>query len=157
MQSLRSEPIWLPTEVVVQINLSNTTETGENHALLFPDNLEGALARPVNLWSYEQPDALNLAVSYMEGIARAHAFEQGNKRTAFDAGFVFLNMNGWDIAEEADHELMAVAFIELVERTRTTYDFETYLADYIIPAFDIDHELDMAVEELAEVLRNDQA
>lgn len=129
-----NEPIWLPTEVVVRINLENTTETGENHALLFPEKLEGALMRPRNLWAYEQPDALNLAVSYMQGIAMAHAFEQGNKRTGFDAGFVFLNANGWDIHPSADHELMAVAFLELVERTRTTYEFETYLADYVIPA-----------------------
>ncbi len=90
--------------------------------------------RPQNLWSYGDPDVLNLAVSYMEGIARAHAFEQGNKRTGFDAGFVFLNANGWDIHSDADHDLMAVAFVELVERTRTTYEFETYLSDYIVPA-----------------------
>lgn len=129
-----SEPIWLPAEVVVNINLSNTTDTGENHALLSPEKLEGALMRPRNLWVYEQPDALNLAVSYMQGVAMAHAFEQGNKRTGFDAGFVFLNANGWDISPEADHELMAVAFLEVVERTRTTSEFEIYLAKYIVPA-----------------------
>jgi len=134
MLSLPSEPIWLPTEVVVKINISNTASSGENHALLFEDRLEGAIMRPQNLWAYGDPDALNLAVSYMEGIARAHAFEQGNKRTGFDAGFVFLNANGWDIHPDADHDLMAVAFIELVERTRTTYEFETYLSDYIVPA-----------------------
>jgi hypothetical protein len=44
-----------------------------------------------------------------------------NKRTGFDTGFVFLNANGWDIHPDADHELMAVAFIiELVEHPRTT-------------------------------------
>ena len=32
--------------------------------------------RPRNLWAYEEPDALMLAVSYMQGIAMAHAFEQ---------------------------------------------------------------------------------
>ncbi|WP_026283007.1 type II toxin-antitoxin system death-on-curing family toxin [Rhizobium sp. 2MFCol3.1] len=131
---MRSEPIWLPAEIIVRINLANTIDTGENHALLFPDRLEGALMRPRNLWAYEEPDALMLAVSYMQGIAMAHAFEQGNKRTGFDAGFLFLNANGWDIHTDADHELMAVVFLELVERDRTTREFETYLADYIIPA-----------------------
>lgn len=76
---------------------------------------------------------MKLAASYMEG--QSHAFEQGNRRTGFDAGFVFLNMNGWDISEEADHELMAVAFIEPIAHTRTTIEFELYLADYIVPAF----------------------
>jgi len=94
--------------------------------------------RPQNLWVYEYPDALNLAVSYMECIAMAHAFEQGNKRTGFDAGFLFLKSNGWDIHPDADHELMAVAFLELIGRTRTTYDFEAYLADYVIPSSEIE-------------------
>lgn len=89
-----NEPIWLPTEVVVKINIANTSETGENHLCMFPEKLEGAVMRPQNLWAYEQPDTLNLAVSYMQGIAMAHAFEQGNKRTGFDAGFLFLNANG---------------------------------------------------------------
>lgn len=92
------------------------------------------MMRPQHLWVYESPDAVSLAVSYMQGIAMAHAFEQGNKRTGFDAGFVFLNANGWDIHPDADHELMAVAFIELIEHTRTACSFEMYLADYVIPA-----------------------
>lgn len=135
MPSLRSEPFWLPTEVIVKLNLIHTTKTGENHALISPDKLEGALARPINRWHYDQEaDALSLSVSYMEGIATAHAFEQGNKRTGFDAGFLFLKSNGWTILPEADHELMAVAFIELMEHRRTAEDFETYLSDYLAPS-----------------------
>jgi prophage maintenance system killer protein len=34
----------------------------------------------------------------MAGIARAHAFEQGNKRTAFAAMRLFLLANGYDTA-----------------------------------------------------------
>lgn len=134
---MQSEPIWLPTEVVVSINISNIIQTGEGHALLFPEKLDGALERPKNLWLYEpeDADALRLAVSYMESIARAHAFEQGNKRTGFDAGFIFLSTNGWDIVPEADHELMAVAFLEMIERTRTTCEFEDYLSDYVVPRY----------------------
>lgn len=135
---MQSEPLWLPTEVVVSINISNIAQTGEGHALLFPEKLEGALERPKNLWLYEaeETDALRLAVSYMDAIAQAHAFEQGNKRTGFDAGFIFLNINGWDIVPEADHELMAVAFLEVIERTRTTGDFEAYLSEYVVPRYE---------------------
>lgn len=134
MQSLQSEPLWLPTEVVVKINLIHTAALGENHALLFPDKLDGAMMRPRNLWDYEEPDAVSLAVSYMHGIASAHAFEQGNKRTGFDAGFAFLGANGLTIHPAADTELMAVSFIELIERTITTADFEAHLSEYIVPA-----------------------
>ncbi|MDP9811703.1 death-on-curing protein [Rhizobium tibeticum] len=72
----------------------------------------------------------------MEAIARAHPFEQGNKRTGFDGGFIFLRTNGYDIVPEADTELMAVAFLEVIDRIRTTADFEAYLADYVVPLYE---------------------
>ena len=96
--------------------------------------------RPQNLWSYGQPDAVGLAVSYMEGIAQAHAFEQGNKRTGFDAGFLFLNANGWTLHPEADNELMAVSFLELIERTITTGEFEAHLAEYVVSSSFMDED-----------------
>lgn len=39
-----------------------------------------------------------LAVRLMAGISQAHAFEQGNKRTAFEALWHFLRLNGFDLA-----------------------------------------------------------
>lgn len=92
--------------------------------------------RPQNLWNYEDPspDAVGLAVSYMEAIAKAHAFEQGNKRTGFDAGFLFLNSNGWSLDASADRELLAVLFIELITNGQTSPGFEAYLSDYVIPS-----------------------
>lgn len=90
--------------------------------------------RPYNSWAYEgNHDTVSLGVSYMEAIARAHAFEQGNKRTGFDAGFVFMMANGYELTEDADQELVAVAFLEIIERTRTTASFEDYLKEYIRP------------------------
>ena len=44
--------------------------------------LEGALAWPRNLWAHGEPDLAQLAVAYAFGIAFAHAFVDGNKRTA---------------------------------------------------------------------------
>ena len=91
------------------------------------------MSRPKFHCQYESGDVLSLAVRYMEAIAKAHAFEQGNKRTGFDAGFVFLMSNGYDLMPEADNELTAVAFLELIEKTRTAAEFEDYLADFIVP------------------------
>ena len=59
--------------------------------------LESALARPRNAFAYGEEDIIVLAVALMAGIARAHAFEQGNKRTAFAAMRLFLCANGFDI------------------------------------------------------------
>ncbi|MCR8548872.1 type II toxin-antitoxin system death-on-curing family toxin [Salipiger sp. P9] len=56
--------------------------------------LEMACARPMNLAAYEDPDVFALAAAYAFGISKAHAFVDGNKRTAFVASFTFLRLNG---------------------------------------------------------------
>ncbi len=57
--------------------------------------LDSALARPLNTHAYRPESSLaELAASYAFGIAKNHAFIDGNKRTAFLAIGVFLSMNG---------------------------------------------------------------
>ena len=56
--------------------------------------VESALARPLNLASYEDPDAAALAAAYAWGLARNHGFIDGNKRTAWVAARLFLADNG---------------------------------------------------------------
>jgi death-on-curing protein len=58
----------------------------------------------------------------MAGIAQAHAFEQGNKRTAFAALWHFLRINGFDLTID-DTEFWAAAIISLVEHRSTEQDF----------------------------------
>lgn len=58
--------------------------------------LEGALARPRNVFLYAADvDVLELACVLLIGIGRAHAFVQGNKRTALLAANMFLLLNGY--------------------------------------------------------------
>src|ERR1700679_3728794 len=60
--------------------------------------LLSALARPQNLAAYGTPDVADLAASYAVGIARNHAFIDGNKRTALVvAAGVFLPLNGYKL------------------------------------------------------------
>ncbi len=56
--------------------------------------LESALARPQNQLAYGDPSLAELAAAYAFGIARNHAFVDGNKRTALMAAYTFLRMNG---------------------------------------------------------------
>ncbi len=44
-------------------------------------------------------DVFKLAAMYLIGIAKAHAFNYANKRTAFQATSVFLLMNGIELNE----------------------------------------------------------
>ena len=57
--------------------------------------LESAVARPQNLAAYGEPGAAALAAPpYAFGIARNHAFVDGNKRTAWVLARLFLALNG---------------------------------------------------------------
>ena len=57
--------------------------------------LQSALARPRQLEVYgEDVDVVGLAAAYAFGIVRNHPFVDGNKRTGFVAGVLFLELNG---------------------------------------------------------------
>lgn len=56
--------------------------------------LESALARAENKTVNGDPSAHDLAAAYLFGIARNHAFVDGNKRTAIVAAGTFLILNG---------------------------------------------------------------
>jgi death-on-curing protein len=56
--------------------------------------LESALSRPRNKWLYENADLPALGATLAYGIARNHAFVDGNKRAAFLSMAAFLRLNG---------------------------------------------------------------
>jgi len=57
--------------------------------------LESALDRPKNLAAYEaQTSLVQLAALYGVGLAKAHAFTDGNKRIAFAVMVAFLRAHG---------------------------------------------------------------
>jgi len=75
--------------------------------------LEGALDRPRNL-AVDNPDVTleELAALYGVGIAKAHAFTDGNKRIAFAVMIAFLKVHGksLDVTEaEATTVMLDVA------------------------------------------------
>ena len=95
--------VWLDAAVLRAVHEAQLAEhgggSGERDAGLF----ESALARPQNLAAYGEADAPALAASYGFGIARNHPFVDGNKRTAFVAMELFLDLNGYDLlADDAD-------------------------------------------------------
>src|SRR5579859_1760506 len=55
--------------------------------------LESAIAHPRMAAHYEQADLIRQAVLLAVGISQAQAFVDGNKRTAFAAADVFLDLN----------------------------------------------------------------
>ncbi len=88
------EPVWLLRSVVEAIHDEQLAEHGGGTGLRDAGLLDSALARPRNLVAYGHPDMAALAAAYGYGIARNHAFVDGNKRTAFVAVELFLDLNG---------------------------------------------------------------
>ena len=57
--------------------------------------LEIGCARPMNRAAYTDASLADIAASYAVGITKAHAFVDGNKRTAFVTALTFLRLNGY--------------------------------------------------------------
>jgi len=66
--------------------------------------LQSALARPRQIETYrDNADAVALAAAYTAGIVKNHPFIDGNKRTGFILGVLFLELNGKQfVASEED-------------------------------------------------------
>ncbi|HUG40229.1 MAG TPA: type II toxin-antitoxin system death-on-curing family toxin [Longimicrobiales bacterium] len=88
------EPLWLDRSEVEAIHLSQVREHGGSHGLRDEGLLESAVARPKNVWQYEEdPDLPMLAGALAFGLVRNHPFVDGNKRVGFMAAYTFLLLN----------------------------------------------------------------
>jgi death on curing protein len=92
-----ADPIWINSTAAQFIHDDQIATHGGAYGLLNAGMLESALARPQNLYSYEAASLFALAAAYGFGIAKNHAFIDGNKRTAFLVMFTFLKVNGWHL------------------------------------------------------------
>lgn len=62
--------------------------------------LESGLKRAEQYYYYDDEQNIVMLASYIIlGVAKAHAFPDGNKRTAFLSGAYFLDINGYEIKE----------------------------------------------------------
>lgn len=110
MTGTRAEPVWLSVTQVRMLHAESLNLFGGSPGIRDLGMLESALARPVNKWHYDGMDNLfALAAAYGYGIARNHAFVDGNKRTALLAIRAFLFRNGYEFSPD---ELDTVTMIE---------------------------------------------
>jgi death-on-curing protein len=87
--------------------------------------LNSALARPRQLFAYgESPDIVDKAAAYVAGIVRNRGFLDGNKRTGFVVGVLFLEINGCRFVaseEDATQAVLALAAGKLDESALITW------------------------------------
>lgn len=104
--------------VVHGLHDEQISEHGGPSGVRDPGAVASALARPINLAAYGDPDAASIAASYAFGLARNHGFVDGNKRTAWVVARVFLTLNGLRLEfdeENAIATMLALAAGDLSE------------------------------------------
>lgn len=111
---------WVNRQVLLLLHDESLAEHGGAPGLRDEGLLDSALARPLNLALYTKPDVASLAAAYGVGLAKNHAFVDGNKRAAFLATGMFLAVNGYRLhatQAEATLAVLAVAAGEMDEVT----------------------------------------
>ena len=121
-----SKPIWVPARAVHIIHDRQIARHGGASGLRDEGLFQNALQRPVNKWQYESADIFECAAAYAFGIAKAHAFVDGNKRTAFVTSVTFLRLNGLHFVTEPAE---GVEFMEGLASDQIPEDkFKSWLA-----------------------------
>jgi death on curing protein len=106
-----SEPVWIADELALAIHDRQLVEHGGAEGLRDEALLQSALGRPLNHFAYESTDIVELAAKYTAGIVQNHPFADGNKRTGFVVGVLFLELNGYRFT--ASEEAAAQAVLDL--------------------------------------------
>jgi len=77
--------VWISLKIVLAVHDEQLAEHGGATGVRDMGLLESALARPLNLAGYGDPDIAELGSAYALGITGNHPFVDGNKRSAFMA------------------------------------------------------------------------
>ncbi|MEA2860523.1 MAG: death on curing protein [Methylobacteriaceae bacterium] len=100
------EPEWVLKSVVLALHDEQLAEHGGRVGVRDEGLLESALARPQNVFAFGgQTDLPALAAAYAVGIAKNHAFIDGNKRVSNVVTFMFLALNGRNLQADAAEQL----------------------------------------------------
>ncbi|HKQ85347.1 MAG TPA: type II toxin-antitoxin system death-on-curing family toxin [Candidatus Acidoferrales bacterium] len=91
-----NEPIWIEKHEALALHNRLLALDGGAAGVRDEGLLESALARPKQLYAYgDDPSIIDMAAVYMAGVVRNHPFVDGNKRTGFVVGVLFLELNGY--------------------------------------------------------------
>lgn len=117
-------PKWVTYEQTIAIHSRQLRRFGGAAGLRDEGMLRSALERPVSKWQYEQAEMPVLAAAYAFGLAKNHAFVDGNKRIAFMTMVAFLRKNDIRFAPDqaqATKMFFALAAGEVSEESLTRW------------------------------------
>ena len=121
----KKEPLWIEERSALAIHDRLLALHGGATGLRDQGLLESALARPRQHYSYARiSDIVALAALYTVDIVGNHPFVDGNKRTGFVIGVLFLELHGYDFnasEEDATQAVMGLAAGTLDELAYTAW------------------------------------
>ena len=111
-----SEPVWINAREALALHDRLLALDGGTTGVRDMGLFQSALARPQQLYAYgDNPDIIDMAAACIAGIVRNHPFVDGNKRTGFLVGVLFLELNGFHF--NATEESAAQAILSLAAGT----------------------------------------
>ena len=103
-----SDWIWIDSDDLLAAHDEQLAEHGGAAGIRDIGLFESAMARPQNIAVYGDPDFADLAAAYAFGIAKNHAFVDGNKRTALVALETFLELNGFELTADDGQAVLVI-------------------------------------------------
>ncbi len=126
------EPIWIDKPEVLIAHSMQLAEHGGSDGIRDETLLDSALAKPRNVFAYSDEVTLpRLAASYAFGLARNHAFVDGNKRTALVVSEGFLRLNGLRIVSSPEEKYFT--FLRLADGSLSEEELTAWLTKHAIP------------------------
>jgi len=120
------DPIWIDERDALTLHERVLALHGGATGARDDGLLKSALGRPQQHYAYgNTPDIVRLAAIYTAGIVRNHPFVDGNKRTGFVVGILFLELNGYRFT--ATEEDAAQAVLGLAGATLDEEGYEAFL------------------------------
>jgi death on curing protein len=127
-----SKPVWIDEHDVLVLHDRLLALDAGSAGLRSAALLQSALARPHQLNAYgDAPDIIAMAALYTAGIVRNHPFFDGNKRTGFVVGVLFLELNGYRFT--ATEEDATQAILQLAAGTLQEPAFIDWLRANVTP------------------------
>ena len=123
------DPVWIDKRDALALHERLLSIHGGAEGLRDLALLESALARPRQLLAYaDQSEIVDLAAAYAFGIVRNHPFVDGNKRTGFVAGILFIEING--LGFTASEEEAAQAVLQLASGDIDEAEYAAFLRQW---------------------------
>lgn len=117
---------WIDQRALLLLHSETLAEHGGLAGVRDSGLLESALARPQHLHAYKpKSDLADLAAAYGFGLARNHPFIDGNKRAAFLAIGLFLQINDQELI--ADPVEAIAVILKLAEGNLSEKDLAEWI------------------------------